>query len=183
MNDQPRVNSFTALEVALLRRRASTLARPVVNAHELASSAELLVARVGAARYAVPLHELASVVPLQRLARIPNAPPWVAGLAHDHGQILTVVDLGALTGERAAEPLRFGLLIEVAGELFALGVPELEGLVKQWAAAADTIPAGVPARARPFIDAIDARGVCRLQMPRLLTELARLSSSQGTPTP
>lgn len=175
----PAVAGFTEQERALFRRRAATLARPLVDTARLAAQGELLVTRVGAARYAVRLRELAAVSPLARIARIPQAPDWVAGLAHEHGQILTVVDLGALTGERAAGPLRFGLLVEVGGEPFALGVPELEGMERDWSASLDALPPGVPERARPFIDAISPTGICRLSIPRLLTELSRISPSTG----
>lgn len=164
----------------LFKRRAAALARPLLD-KAILSQGELLVTRLGAARYAVRLGELSAVSPLRRVARIPQAPGWVAGLTHDHGHVLTVVDLGALTGEASTGPLRFGLLVEVGGEPFALGVPELEGLEKDWSTGSDLLPPGVPERARHMIDSISPAGVCRLSISRLLVEIVRLTSSPRTP--
>lgn len=179
MSDTPEMAGPSEQERALLRRRASVLARPLVD-RALGQEGELLVARLGAARYAVRLRELAAVTRLSRIARIPQAPNWVAGLAHEHGDVFTVVDLGALTGEKSSGPLRFGLLVEVGGEPFALGVPELEGMERDWSGGLDPLPPGVPEKARHFIETISPTGTCRLNLSRLLVELARITTSPGS---
>jgi chemotaxis signal transduction protein len=63
-----------------------------------------VVLRLGAARYVVALEDVAEVVPLAPLTRVPNAPAWLAGVANWRGRLLPVVDLRLLL-EAPAPPL------------------------------------------------------------------------------
>lgn len=60
-----------------------------------------VVLRLGAARYVVALEDVAEVVPLAPLTRVPNAPAWLAGVANWRGRVLPVVDLRLLLGAPA----------------------------------------------------------------------------------
>ena len=184
MNDAALTQTLAPEELALLKRRALRLTLPVAVLAGLVGQGELLVARLGVARYAMRLRDLTAVTLLPRIASIPQAPRWVAGLAHEHGRILTVVDLGALAGNASPLPLRFALLVEVNNEPFAIGVSELEGLVKDWADTAEAIPPGVSEAAKRLIDGVSPNGICRLSLPRLLSALAEHTSSpNGAPEP
>jgi chemotaxis-related protein WspB len=54
-------------------------------------------------RYALPAMEVAEVLPLVELKRIPNAPAWVAGAFSHHGAPVPVIDLSMLALGRAAQ--------------------------------------------------------------------------------
>lgn len=77
-----------------------------------------VVLRLGAARYVVALEDVAEVVPLAPLTRVPNAPAWLAGVANWRGRVLPVVDLRLLL-EAPAPPLptsaRFVVLTPAGG--------------------------------------------------------------------
>lgn len=165
---------------ALLKWRAAALARPVSVAAQQTGGHELLVTQVGRARYAARLGALSAVVLLPRLTRLPQAPAFVAGLAPLHGRILTIVDLGTLLGEVALPPPRFGLMLELNGEPFGLGVPGLIGLEPDHSTPGAAIPAGVPEPARQLIDAVSPDGVCRLNLTRLLESFTS-SQPNGAP--
>lgn len=164
------------LDIALLKRRAAALARPLSDRTLGTGGQELLVTLVGQARYAARLEALMTVVPLPRLTRLPQAPYFVAGLAPLHGRIVTIVDLGALMGEVALPPLRFALILELNGEPFGLGVPTLVGLDLDRSTPGAAIPAGVPEPARQLIEAVSPDGVCRLNLPRLVETLTSAES-------
>lgn len=168
-----------ASESALLKRRAATLARRVQTG-AAQHQGEVLVVVVGKARYAVRLESLVSVVALERLTRLPQAPAWVAGLSPLHGRIITVVDLGVVLGQQSVPPPKLGLIVDVGGEHFALGVPSLEGLDVDLGFEPPQDPAAVPEAARALIDGVSASGVSRLAMPRLVEHLFSHASHGAT---
>jgi len=55
-----------------------------------------LLFRLGNDHYALDAAEVAEVLPLTALKRIPGCPPWVAGLLARRGQPVPVIDLPAL---------------------------------------------------------------------------------------
>ena len=52
--------------------------------------------RLGASRYAVAMRDVAEVAPVPGVTRIPDAPPWLCGVANWRGRMLPVVDLRPL---------------------------------------------------------------------------------------
>lgn len=74
--------------------RATAVAGPAGTADTL----QVLVVQLGEARFALPLRELARVVPAATLTPVPGAPAAVAGLLDLHGQAIPVLDLGCLAG-------------------------------------------------------------------------------------
>lgn len=167
-------------DTAILKRRAAALARPFAHVTGRAGENAVLVTQVGKARYAARLEALCAVVPLPQLTRIPRAPAFLAGLAPLHGRILTIVDLGVLMGEAELTLPRFGLIVEVGGEPFGIGVPALVGLEPDRSTPGTAVPAAVPEPARHLIDAVSPDGVCRLNLPRLV-EMLTSSKSKGAP--
>jgi chemotaxis signal transduction protein len=55
-----------------------------------------VVVRLGGGRYGLAARDVAEVVPVPRVTRLPGAPGWVRGLANWRGHVLPVVDLRAL---------------------------------------------------------------------------------------
>lgn len=82
----------------LLRRRAERLATPALLA--TVSSLELMVFAVGAARYAVPLGIVRSVL-TEAVTPIPGAQAWVAGFINVRGEIKSVIDMAVALDQRA----------------------------------------------------------------------------------
>lgn len=67
---------------------------PVAGSTGVAAGAILL--RLGASRYAVDMADVAEVLPMPRITRVPAAPGWLRGVANWRGRMLPVVDLRPL---------------------------------------------------------------------------------------
>src|SRR5512147_117280 len=65
----------------------------------------LLLFEVGSNRFGIEASEIVEVIPLVSLKKVPHAPDCVAGLFNYHGQIVPVIDVNALLGERPARSL------------------------------------------------------------------------------
>jgi purine-binding chemotaxis protein CheW len=61
-----------------------------------------VLVRLGGGRYAVRATDVAEVMPVPVLTRVPATPRWVRGVANWRGHVLPVVDLRAVLG--TAEP-------------------------------------------------------------------------------
>jgi len=57
-----------------------------------------LTVRAGITRVAVAAEEVAEVIRMPRITRVPHAPPCLLGVAHSRGIVLPVISLGALLG-------------------------------------------------------------------------------------
>lgn len=121
--------------------------------------------RLGAARFAVSMDEVAEVTALPPVTRLPGAPEWLTGVANWRGRLLPVLDLRSLLGipvtplassarlvvigpgPRAA--LTAGLVAEAVPGVYDAG---LGGLV--------TAPATLPAEAARVVtgQVVDALG-------------------------
>ena len=62
-----------------------------------------LLFELGQDRYALDVRQVAEVLPLVEFKRIPQAPPFVAGLLNYRGDPVPVIDLSQLTLSRPAE--------------------------------------------------------------------------------
>lgn len=51
-----------------------------------------------------PKDDVREVIPPPRYTRVPNAKPWVAGVANVRGSLLTLIDLGRLFGGEGGVP-------------------------------------------------------------------------------
>ena len=57
-----------------------------------------VVVRLGGGRYAVCAPDVAEVIPMPPLTRVPGTPGWVCGVANWRGHVLPLVDLRPLLG-------------------------------------------------------------------------------------
>jgi chemotaxis-related protein WspB len=65
----------------------------------------LLLFEVGSNRFGIEASEIIEVIPLVSLKKVPRAPDCVAGVFNYRGQIVPVIDVNALMGERSARSL------------------------------------------------------------------------------
>ena len=65
----------------------------------------LLLFEVGANRFGIEASEIVEVIPLVSLKKVPHAPGCVSGVFNYRGQVVPVIDVNALLGERPARLL------------------------------------------------------------------------------
>ncbi len=124
---------------ALLAHRAKRLAAPAQGVEQPADSPgrheSVMIFRLGADRFALPLAGLLQVLPRTKLATVPGSPPEVAGLIQIRGEVRPVYHVrllleltpGPVDSHGAVLLLRheggeFGILVDAVEEVRA--VPE-----------------------------------------------------------
>ena len=80
---------------------------------EEVAATRLIVFRLGADRFAVPVDDIAVILEVPAISPVPGTPAWVLGVANHRGDLLPVVDLAALLGLEQARP-RSGAYLLVA---------------------------------------------------------------------
>lgn len=82
----------------------------------------LLTLQVGGRLCGLPVSRIRDVIRCERIARVPLAPPGVAGLLNLRGRIVTAVDLRDRLGLPPAAPdaARMNVVVEERGELYSL---------------------------------------------------------------
>lgn len=78
--------------------------------------------------YALALSAVREVVEAGPLVSIPKAPPCALGAMSHHGRVVSVVDLGALLGDRKPRSPAMVLLLDHPRRRLALGVDAVEGI-------------------------------------------------------
>lgn len=86
----------------ILDARAAQLAIALTGNVRQADEFEVAACTVGSERFGFPVRHLREIVPLPPVTRLPHAPPWILGVAHVRGTLLSVVDLGLLCTVRGA---------------------------------------------------------------------------------
>jgi chemotaxis signal transduction protein len=89
----------------------------------------VIIFAVGGARYALELRWVREVVSLGFVTGVPTAPAALGGVCNLHGQILPVLDVGALLNLPAGPAARQGdgaLVIEAEGVVCALRVDQVD---------------------------------------------------------
>lgn len=95
----------------------------------MAELRNVIIFAVGGARYALELRWVREVVSLGFVTGVPTAPAALGGVCNLHGQILPVLDVGALLDLPAGPPARQGdgaLVIETEGVVCALRVDQVD---------------------------------------------------------
>ncbi len=126
----------------------SSAAAPAAR-RESSGTAPLLVVRLGAGRYALPLASVSDVARCGPLRPVPGAPVCVLGLAERHGRVVTVLDLARLVGEAPVAGDRCLLRLARPLDHLALAVPSAPRHVTLTAGAPRE---GVPDRAPVLLD-------------------------------
>ncbi|MDA8436500.1 MAG: chemotaxis protein CheW [Actinomycetales bacterium] len=99
-----------------------------------ASGVDHVVVRLGGGRYGVCAQDVAEVIRMPRLTRVPGTPTWVCGVANWRGHVLPLIDLRPLL-QVAAVPLPSSARVVV------LAVDDLEvGLVAEAVAGLVDVP-------------------------------------------
>jgi chemotaxis-related protein WspB len=127
-----------------------------------------LVFELGADRYALDVRQVAEVLPLVSLKRIPQAPATIAGLFDYRGAAVPAVDVSQLTLGRSAER-RLSTRIILVNYPDATGVPRLLGLIAERTTrtvrrdAADFVYSSVASDAAPYLGPVATDGGGLLQ--------------------
>lgn len=77
--------------------------------------------RSGGQWMVAPREDVREVIPPPRLTRVPNARPWLLGLANVRGALLTVIDLQQLLGAAPTLPTRNSRLLVFNSERMPIG--------------------------------------------------------------
>lgn len=88
-----------------------------------------LAFRLGERWMVTPKDDVREVIPPPRLTRVPNALPWLAGVANVRGSLLTVVDSGRLLGSGSSGEQRTARVLVLNSERLPAGflVDEVAG--------------------------------------------------------
>ena len=84
---------------------------------------QLVVFRLGNEEYALPIEQIKEVVLTPTVARIPQTPAYIRGVANVRGNVLAIMDLAqrfGLTDEASTELARYTLVME--SEQFRVGI-------------------------------------------------------------
>lgn len=95
----------------------------------------LVTVHLGDALFGVPVLQVQDVVAEPPINRVPLAPPEVAGVLNLRGRIVTAIDMRRRLGLPAREGQRMSVIVERAGELYALLVDDIGDVL--WLNAAD----------------------------------------------
>ena len=134
-----------------------------------------LVFELGRDRYVLDASQIAEVLPLVAIKRIPQALPGVAGILNYRGAPVPVIDVSQLTLGRPAER-RLSTRIVLVHYPDADGRPRLLGLIAERATRTvrrertDFVASGVSCEGAPYLGpvAADARGLLQWLDPRTL---------------
>ena len=140
-----------------------------------------LLFQLGNEYYALDAGQIAEVLPLVTIKRIPQAPPGVAGVFEYRGAPVPAIDLSQLVLGRPAERRLSTRLIVVRypgdnGEAHLLGLVAEKATEMTRREPADFVESGVNSAAAPYLGPVvtDARGlVQRVELSKLLPETVR----------
>jgi purine-binding chemotaxis protein CheW len=91
-------------------------------------AARVVVCRVGADRFALPVAAVREVVATPTVSRIPGAPLAVLGLANVRGTLVTAVSGPLLLGQSGRSPSEWLVVLTMLGGRVAIEVDEVEDL-------------------------------------------------------
>ena len=113
----------------ILRARAEQLASPLSIRHESDSPHAFAILRCGQDRYAIAIRELVAVMTEPKIAVVPHAPAFVAGLIQVRGEIRPVYRLKSLLGQAGAgQEMPPVVVLAAAASEFGIGVDAVEDI-------------------------------------------------------
>jgi len=83
-------------------------------------SIELMSVGLAGQRFGIPVLQVRDVLAPQKIARIPLAPPEVAGALNLRGRIVTAIDLRKRLGLPPGSGRAMSVVVEQGGELYSL---------------------------------------------------------------
>jgi purine-binding chemotaxis protein CheW len=88
---------------------------------------EFVTMTIAGQLFGIPVLQVQDVLSPQRIARIPMAPPWVAGVLNLRGRIVTAIDVRRRLGLPSAESIaeQMSIVVEYNTELCSLLVDEV----------------------------------------------------------
>jgi len=113
---------------AVFRKRAEQLAQRTATQ---TPSISVLIFALQAERYAIPLKELAEVLPLRECTPVPGTPPEYLGVINRHGELRPVLDLARIISPQSGVETQtpgFVLMLRKPGPQIGLRVDRVEGL-------------------------------------------------------
>lgn len=127
--------------------------------------------RIGSESYALDAAQIAEVLPLVQIARVPQAPIGVAGLINYRGKFVPVVDLSELMfGEPARPHISTRLLLVRYGE-HLLGLIAEQATETMRREAASFAESGIASDAAPYLGPVTQDGsqlIRRIELQKLL---------------
>jgi purine-binding chemotaxis protein CheW len=93
---------------------------------------EYVTASIGGQVFGLPISRVQDVFMPERLARVPLAPPEIAGLLNLRGRIVTTIDMRRRLGlpQPSADCSRLAIGIECRGESYGLLIDEIGEVLK-----------------------------------------------------
>jgi purine-binding chemotaxis protein CheW len=109
---------------------------------------EYVTATIGGQLFGLPISRVQDVSVLERLARVPLAPPEIAGLLNLRGRIVTVIDMRRRLGLPllADGRARMAVGIECRGESYGLLIDSIGEVLKLRAGSREDNPVNLDAR-------------------------------------
>jgi len=109
---------------------------------ENAAIHEFVTMSVNGQRFGIPVLQVQDVLGPQRVARVPLAPAWVAGVLNLRGRIVTAIDMRQRLGLANSEQpgVEMSIVIEHDAELYSLIVDEVGEVIEYDADAIGTNP-------------------------------------------
>lgn len=100
-----------------------------------------------------PKDDVREVIPPPRLTRVPNARPWLAGVANVRGSLLTLIDLGLLCGDEGSAGGRAARVLVLNSDQMPAGflVDEVAGYRQFTVGEQATAPAAVSETMAPYV--------------------------------
>ena len=102
------------------------------------TASRFLTFRMGQRLYALPASEISEVIRIPPIARIPQSPKGLLGVANLRGSVLPVASLRGLLGHQESEEQRTERAIVLAGTPVAVAVDSVEALVSLGAERVET---------------------------------------------
>jgi len=166
---------------ALWRRRAVELAEAPDRDREVGELLSLVLLRLGADRYAVPITSVREILRVGRLTQVSTAPPFVLGVINLRGVIMTVLDLrvffGLETGPVGAEAriiiaeggdMVVGILVEQIEEIVDLPAAQLKPPLSPSKGLVEDYVVGIAPHGDQMVVLIDLEKV--LRNPRIIVD-------------
>ena len=108
---------------------------------------EYVTVTIGGQLFGLPIARVLDVFAVERLARVPTAPPEIAGVLNLRGRVVTAIDMRQRLSlpPREAGGKRMAVGIELYGESYGLLVDTVGEVMKLPPAGRDAIPANLDA--------------------------------------